>query len=330
MPRRYTLVSAATYIPLSPNEIVVKGSALEGFSLLVEDPDKRGIAASVIAVLERGARTPVELAGELAADVSDEGCADLLESMRRGGALTCVDDEAGDVDAEAAWSAFVRYGELPRPELLRTVTVAASRPAGPVLACAQSWGVPLKVVDAEALDLTAFAQPAAADGETESEEIPVRRDARPLVHLSFDSERAEVYRVNERAVAAGASVLYVRLDGVEYVVGPYVVPGRTACAWEAERSWARASADRGQYEMLLRHRSEDGAEAAPLSVGEAGLSAALAPSLLELSLRGTSERAGSAVHGRTTTQQTSTHSVMRLPRCPVCMPMQPLTRNPLY
>lgn len=327
MSRRYTLLSAASYIPLSPHEVIVKGSALEGFSLLVEDPERRGITASIIRALEDGAHTPEELAGILDSAVSPEACGQLLETMRESGVLG-VNQDSEPADLETIWSAFVRYGELPDPSLLRPVTVVSSRDADGVLEGARAWGIPLVVVRPDEINLTDFA-PAAPLHNGETDTVALRRDRKPVVHFSFESERAEMYRLNEQAVAAGVSVLYSRLDGVEYTVGPYVVPGQTACAWEAERLWARSSADREQYETLLRHRSSQGHTSSNV-VGQAGLSSALAVSLLELSLRGTSERAGTVVHGRSTTHQVSTHSLMRLPRCPVCLPMQPLARNPLY
>jgi bacteriocin biosynthesis cyclodehydratase domain-containing protein len=122
-------------------------------------------------------------------------------------------------------------------------------------------------------------------------------------------------------------LLYVGMDGVDLRLGPYVVPGRTPCMWEVERQWLRASADSIQYESLMR---VDRGRTAPTEIAVQSLNAALAPLLLELALRGTSSAVGSVRHVKVTTGTNSFHSVMRLPRCPVCLPMQPLTRNPLY
>ena len=319
MSRKYTLISSATYIPLSPNELLVKGNSLEGFSILVEDPEKRGVAALIFRALESSGHTPEGLVAALNLDISPDDCKELLESMREGGAISCVEDNDESPEVESVWSAFVRYGEMPDPALLRTVTVLGNKDAEGLLDVARDWGVPLEVIPPEQLNFSAFSP----------EQSQCREHIKPVVYVSFGSERAEMYRINEQAVLAGVPVLYARLDGVEYTVGPYAVPGQSACAWEAERLLARSSADREQCETLLQHRSTKGYESTGC-VGKSGISLALAVSLLELSLRGTSERAGTVLHGRVTTLRTSVHSVMRLPRCPICLPMQPLIRNPLY
>lgn len=328
MARTYSLISTATYIPLSPNEVIIKGSAFEGFTLLVEDPERRDIAASIIQFLRKEARTPKEVAECLGNGTDASSCEDLLESMRKAGAISGFTSVSSDTDYESIWSAFIRYGDLPDVSLLRTVTIASSNDVESLISGAREWGVPIEIADPEQLVFGDFTVAPPMDAESSSQ-LRVRRDPKPLVYLDVGSERAAMYRFNEQAVAAGVSVLYVRLDGVEYAVGPYVIPGSTPCMWEVERSWARSSADREQYETMLRHRvSRDWKGVNP--VGRSGISIPLAVSLLELSLRGTCNLAGFVTHGRITTLKVSRHSVMRLPRCPVCLPMQPLSRNPLY
>ncbi|MBT1035954.1 hypothetical protein KJY78_06300 [Canibacter sp. lx-45] len=328
MMQKYALLASASYIPVSPNEVLVKGSALEGFSVLVEDPERRGVITSILQELEDGGRTPEEIVAVLDAEITPEECCKWLESMREGGVLRCLYSEEDNVDRESIWRAFVRYGEIPDPTLLQKLTVVGSGQAECVLEGARALGVSLNVIPLEELDLDSF-NPPPSSITLDADNSKLRRNLNPLLYVSFGADRAELYRFNELAVAAGVPVLYARLDGVDYTVGPYVIPGLSACAWEVERSWARASADREQYETLLRHRSLNGN--APISiVGRAGLSTALAVSLLELSLLGFSERAGTIVYGRATVQEISTHSIMRLPRCPVCLPMQPAVRNPLY
>jgi hypothetical protein len=58
--------------------------------------------------------------------------------------------------------------------------------------------------------------------------------------------------------------------------------------------------------------------------------AALVPYLVELALLGRSMLAGQVLRGHATTAETSTHAVMRLPRCPTCLVTRPMLRNPLY
>lgn len=328
MSRRYTLISSAHYIPLSPNEVIVKGSALEGFTLIIEDPEKRGITSSIIEKLNTTPLTPTELSEILDSTATSESCAEFLESMRKGGAISCIDSDPAYADLESAWSAFVRFGELPDSTLLKPVTVIGSQQTEEILKLAKSWGVPIKLISPEQVDLRKFITDSTST-DIATAEFQHRRNATPLLYVSFGAERAEMYRINEKAVSLGVAVLYARLDGVEYTVGPYVVPGHSACAWETERLWARSSADSEQYETLLRYRHNKESISNSI-IGRTAFSTSLAISILELSLRGASERIANVLHGRATTQTISTHSVMRLPRCPVCLPLQPLVRNPLY
>lgn len=253
MAQSYALISTATYIPLSPNEVIVKGSAVEGFTLLIEDPEQRGIAASIIRFLRKQARTPEEVAGYLGNEIGVSNCEELLESMRKAGAISGLTSGSSNIDYESIWSTFIRYGELPDASLLRPVTIACADDVEFLVHTARAWGVPIEITDPEQVVFSDFAVAPIIEAES-SEQLRVRRDPKPLVYLDMGSERAAMYRFNEKAVAAGVSVLYVRLDEVEYAVGPYVVPGSTPCMWEVERSWARSSADREQYETMLHQR----------------------------------------------------------------------------
>ncbi|MDN5892916.1 MAG: hypothetical protein L0H93_02725 [Nocardioides sp.] len=305
----YAQLEAATYIPTSSNEIVVKGGALEGFSLLIEDPERRGLIGHLVDAVGAGA-TIEELLSALAVrghHLAEEDLDDILTHLVEAGALKKTGD--GEGAANAAWQGFVRYGELPPPDLLSTVHVVTSEPTEDILASAQSLGVPVEVFTPDAYDWAA---------------------PEPVLHLGLDSTRTELLGVNQEAVNAGRPVLYASMDLVDYRVGPYVVPGKTACMWETERQWARSSADRSQYETLVRIQELDPRRESRSAFGQQVFSSCLAGWLLELSLRCTSSLVGEVIHGRATTSSTRRHSVMRLPRCPVCLPMQPLTRNPLY
>lgn len=334
--RMFAQLEHAHYIPTSPNEVLVKGGALEGFSLLVEDPERRGLAATLVRSL--GAGTSLQELHEslngTGASVTGEELEAFLDTLVEHGAIKEI--ATRELSPESSWSAFVRFGELPSSADLHEITVVASADGAAILEGAQALGVPVSVIAPDDVDWGALGAARPVDPEVEDPgaidltTIPVRRAAQLVLHLAMDGARAEATRVNERASAAGVPVLYAAVDGVDYRVGPYVVPGQTACFWEVERQWARASADRPQYETVLRLRERDRLPHSGSAVGALAASSALAPWLLELSLRRASSLAGEVIHGRATTTEASRHKVMRLPRCPVCLPLQPIMRNPLY
>jgi hypothetical protein len=53
------------------------------------------------------------------------------------------------------------------------------------------------------------------------------------------------------------------------------------------------------------------------------------PWVIELGLTNRSGLLGRALIGRTTTVELRAQTVLRLPRCPVCLPLRPLLRNPV-
>lgn len=313
----YGVIATATYIPISPNEVIVKGGALEGFTLLIDDPERRGIAASIVELLADRPKTPVEVAAEIGDGISAEDCAELLQSMNRAGAIHVHTINSDLVDRQVLWTTFLRFGEVPDQSLLRPVTLVCSADSTSVLNVAESWGITSNLVRQEDLEGLSASDVREHFGES------------PLVYLDLTGKRAATMRFNEWAIQGGMPVLFARLDGVDWSIGPFVVPGSTPCMWEVERMWARSSADRPQYETLLNKRSQ-GEGAVPSEVGLSGFSTPLAVALLELALCGTCDRAGLVTHGKVTTLKLTQHPVMRLPRCPVCLPMQPVARNPLY
>ncbi len=328
MGHRYSLIPSATYIPQSPHEVLVKGGALEGFSLLINDPLRRGLTARIVAELRHSARSAEELSKDLREEIGVDDLKSMLLEMESGGAIERLDDESLP-ESDGAWTTFVRYGELPDPRLLSELTVAAEIDASPFLQVASSWGIPLRLTNPEDVGL--------GDIEPVADTPPHSPDAprQGIVFIGESYARTGLMIFNRDAIRNRLPVFYASIDGSDYTVGPYVVPGKTACMWETERQWARSSADREQYETLLRVRQRGNSDAVSPSrehkhVAAEAFAATLAPALLELSLRGTSSRGGVVLHGRATTSELSNHSVMRLPRCPICMPMQPMARNPLY
>lgn len=349
MVHRYSLIPSATYIPRTPNEVLVKGGALEGFSLIIDDPSRRGLAVQIVDELQRAPQSITELSSVLQARVELDDLETMLESLESGGAIMRLDEESLP-QVEEAWATFIRYGYIPSKSLLSELTVVGEGDVDQYLRVAKSWGIPFCVVSPRELEFEHLQNtfehsrslPEVEDLEKSASDRDVLTEAKAhsrelgVVFIGESSERKELMSFNREAVRRGISVLYAGIDGADYSVGPYVVPGKTACMWETERQWARASADREQYESLLRSRERIKLSATEADSGDSPhvatdmFSATIAPALLELSLRRTSGRGGVVLHGRSTTSDLRDHSVMRLPRCPVCAPMQPIARNPLY
>lgn len=183
------------------------------------------------------------------------------------------------------------------------------------------------VPSADDLDVTSFSPTPELPTQIGEGGLPIFPKVPEHIVLVWDgTQRAAMYRINESLVGARVPFLSCQVDGVEVSVGPFVVPGRTACLWEVERLWARSTASESHYETLL---ASGVSRTSPL-VTRHTLTAAALPWLIELAIRGTSSLAGEVVRVRATNSVSTQHAVMRLPRCPVCMPLAPAVRNPLY
>lgn len=324
----YRQIPSAKYILVSRDEVVVKGSAIEGFSLLMEDAERRGITARLVEILERGgdAASIHEALGEKRITV--EELAKSLEEMADSGAILAED--TGD-PGEGAWLAFVRYGHVPDLSGVPPLTLVGGEPAHLLADTMATYGLRTEVIEEPAdVPLPDFAfEPGTEKGENQAAGIPVNRSATAsLVFVADPGRRAEMFRFNERAITARVPFLACSLSGVDISVGPHVVPGRTACLWECERLWARSSATEKEYELMLSSLEERSAP--PPTVARAAFATTATPWLLELAIRGTSSLSGQVVRARATSSETSIHAVMRLPRCPVCLPLAPALRNLLY
>lgn len=327
-PVMYATIPTATYYPLTPNEVMVKGSLFEGFTVLIEDPDSRNLTDSLIGKLQERPHTVSELVESTGAVASYDALESLLEDLVDGGVLIRSSTDRGASEREAAWRRFVRFGVLPPNDLLMNVTVVADSDISEILEVANDWGIPTTQEHSSEVEFQAF-QRGSETNEGADQRVVASRTATPLVHVSTTGGRTAQQTFNSEAARSGVPVLYVTVDGVETVLGPYVVPGETACYWEAERLLSRTVSDRPYMDVLDRARRHQwGAQ--PAEAGRAMFAVELAVAVLEVSLRGTSQFAGQVRHARATSLQSSVHQVMRLPRCPVCDPLTPQPRNALY
>jgi bacteriocin biosynthesis cyclodehydratase domain-containing protein len=119
----------------------------------------------------------------------------------------------------------------------------------------------------------------------------------------------------------------VQSSGAQLVVGPYVHPGQSACFWEFELQRSRSMFQHSHYQAVLQLNGRSAATTSPF-VTQAAVYAAI-PWIIELGLTNRSGLLGRALIGRTTTVELRAQTVLRLPRCPICLPLRPLLRNPV-
>lgn len=335
---RYSQNPALTYVVVSDDEVIAKGGHLEGFSLLLADETGRGMAVGVLDAVRDGA-SPEEVRDRLdGSGVSLDEVTRFLSDLHGSGALLRVDDHDAAI---ADWLAFARYGQPPTSARHRSLVVAGDAVAGQLAAAVKDLGLDASHVGLDDLgDLGRFAAVDTAPEAVEPEpggtlqigaarREPDGTDQPRLVVLAEGTSLTALYELNERAVAAGAPILYVQVSGVEWAVGPSVVPGATACFWEFERQRARAAFSYSEYAALAAVASSQPRRAVPLVAGRAAVAAAT-PHLVELALLGSSSLAGAVLRGRATTAESARHSVLRLPRCPVCLTQRPMLRNLLF
>ncbi|MFY9488697.1 MAG: TOMM precursor leader peptide-binding protein [Solirubrobacterales bacterium] len=332
---RYSQHPAVHYLPVSDDEVVVKGSHLEGFSLLVTDDTNRGLARRVIDLLADPASADEvrsSLAGEIAIEEAEIEA--LLEELAESGAILRHGERSQRVPE---WISFLRFGHADASAQAHPLVVAGGSVAVDVVATLNELGFVAEHVDhVDPTELEGFVVPDVsmnvADRMEEASPGAITEADLPdddLPRLAIVVEGAPLrylYDLNQAAVDAGAPILYAQVAGSDYAIGPQVVPGATACFWEFERQRARSLFSYSEYAVLAATATE---VTTPRITANAA-AAALIPHLVELALLGRSMLAGRVLRGHATTAETSMHSVMRLPRCPTCLVTRPMLRNPLH
>lgn len=317
---KYRINPAVVCVQVSPDEIIARGGHLDGFSVVITDETGQGLSEAVLGALGTSAVSAEEVmcaVGSPAVTLDDVGS--LLEELRQSGVVLASGDDGTGVPE---WNVFVRFGHLAADAPLMPLTIAGGRLASATAQALRDVGLEAEHVSLDELrDLAPFAVPVAGSAPD-----PMGPERGLLVLHEVDG-RARLLELNERAVAENVPVLYAGAAGAEYVVGPYVRPGDTACYWEAEHQRARACFSHAEDSLL---RAEPASIPMPSACTERAVIAAVIPAAIELALLRHSSLAGSTLHGRATTGDVTRHRIMRLPRCPVCLSTRPLVRNPLY
>lgn len=313
----YVINPQVDCVPFSGTEYLVRSGHLEGYSLVVTD-EGDGIAD---AVLRRTTDrfTPEEIADETGQTV--ETIEQHLDDLLAAGVIVVTEPNVH----EAPWVAFARFGTVPDPDSLREIAIFGDGLAETLGQSLSELGLTATVApSADIGDLKRFAvvEEAPAEGEDPVGGIP---DTQPLVIVARSGQSiAEMQRINTDAVAAGTPVLYLQTAGAHVIVGPYVHPGSSACFWEFELQRSRSMFDLSQYQTML---ASEGSRADASPFVEVSAATAAVPWIIELASTGRSSLLGKALMGRATTGELATQTILRLPRCPVCLPTRPLLRN---
>jgi bacteriocin biosynthesis cyclodehydratase domain-containing protein len=311
-------------VPISARSFAVRGGPLDNYSIVVDAAASEVSAAALVdrlgSAFDAEALTP--LVGVEPVDAEA-----WVAELRSAGVVVAHDAPAQAVED---WVAFARYGALPRQGTVRTVElVGEGRLAAGLAESLGRFGVPVvRVTDPPAYDGTRDrlqVDTAGRDDDLGADEPTTPEAVRVLA--SDSSTFSEQLELNAQYIAARASALYVTCSGVEWCVGPYVVPGATACFWEYERLHARTIESPIEYHTMAYVSST---QFGPPQVTLDAAVAAAVPHVLELAMTGQSDLAGAILRGRSTTGITERSSVMRLPRCPHCLPLRPILRNPLW
>lgn len=141
---------------------------------------------------------------------------------------------------------------------------------------------------------------------------------------------ALLHRVNLAAIDAERPWLPVYADGSEAIIGPLVIPGRSACYNEFEIQHEASRMLRKEYllfqEELARHDSQGLHHLIP---PYAGLAASWAVTgLLPFLVTGRSFLVNTALRVDLERVEVIKEQVLRLPRCPACSDLRPGFRHP--
>jgi bacteriocin biosynthesis cyclodehydratase domain-containing protein len=132
--------------------------------------------------------------------------------------------------------------------------------------------------------------------------------------------------INDLAIAAGKPVLFGACEGIVGRVGPYVIPGNTACLdCATNRLLSNAGAPEIQMVRSFRARHSDLVpEPWPThSVFELAVFAQLMLEVTRIAGRLGSQTIGGLLEYRFGDGCAERHTVLRVPRCPSCHPARP-------
>lgn len=284
-----------------------------------------------------GQRQIETLIGEVSLDFRSE-FEEFLRVMQARGFLTDGPEPDGPVDGRSAyWGQNAQDAETARAKLAAAhVVVAGYGVVGTALKQALIAGGVGRCTHVPRTALSAIGQieHTVNRARVDSPDIlaTVAKDATLIVLASDAMSLAGVDEVNDITLHSKVPWLLVRIDRSSALIGPYVVPGETAC-FACYELRARANAERPQeHEALFQtwRKAPEMSEDFP-TPPEYGMILGnwIALDLMRAITSGrTSAATGRIIALDLTTLGSTTREILRLPRCPVCSRQRswPLTR----
>lgn len=323
----YQLNPHVECVRISGTDFLIRSGHLEGYSLVVSD-DGDGVAPAIL----EGGRGPVSVDGivtMLDGAVERSKIEEHFVDLSAAGVLVQIECAS---DANASWIAFARSGVSPPAHLLRPIHIFGDRLAQELAVGLLSLGIETYTAAISDLsDLTPYIADEVPNDSVQSivdGSLVTERASGPVLVIATGSQSiASLHALNSAAVTAGAPVLYLQASGAQVVIGPYSHPGQSACFWEFELQRSHSMFERSHYQTILAASAASSATTGEF-VLQSAANAAI-PWVIELGLTGRSGLLGRALIGRTTATEYRAQSILRLPRCPVCLPLRPLLRNQL-
>ena len=322
----YLLNPQLAYIPISACEYLVRASHLESYSILLTD-DGDELVKTIFSEFQHAAFSTQDLS--VLCQVEESYITEQLKDLLDLGVLLEVEINGSEPAVQSAWTAFARYGTSPSSAHLRPIEVYGDSLASRIVEELRVLGIDSTY--RKIADLTDL-----SDYAWDDRQLPVDykfkqigTDCRPLSEIpvlvvALTSQIVgRMHEINTLAVGAGAPILYVQSSGAYAAIGPHVHPGSSPCYWEFELQRSRSMSDFSDYRTFLT----SGIEGDPSPFGVAFTALNSVPWVIELAATSQSSLSGKVFLGRLTTNELQRQSILRLPRCPTCMPTRPLMRN---
>ena len=316
------------YIPISGCEFLVRAGHLEGYSVIITD-DGDGVAQTVFGRFWDSPFSSTDVSA--VCNVDEETVAEHLNELVQAGILLSLGVDAQIGASSEAWIAFARYGTSPSSARLRPVHVYGDALAERLVSDLEAIGVAADCRTLEELtELQTYSWKQHDEPESDANFSLSIFDAvphdLPLLVIALASHAiSSMQKINIKAIEADIPVLYVQSVGAHACVGPFVQPAASACFWEFELQRSRSMFDFADYRTVL----SSVVEGEPSQFGLAATSLATIPWILEIAATGQSNLLGRALIGRVITSELQMQTILRLPRCPTCLPTRPLLRNPI-
>lgn len=298
-----------SFVPVVPNPdtVHVRAGPWTGPVTTLRDEDGDGVLGPVVESLD-GTASVAELAERLG--VAPAVVSAVVDELERKGFVYDARDREGGETGRIADAELDRLGD-------RTVVVVATGGfARPAVTDLHSTGVGR--VEVLSVDDEGWVPDDVVTVEPES--LGSRLDAADVgVFLGDDPVPELVAKLNERALATGTPVMYASAVGYDGVVGPFVVPGKTAC-YECYRRRAEQNVSApDQYRQFERVVADSDRSPGPRLDSFGSIVAGFAVvDVCRFLVNGTGYSHGRVTHLAFDVLSMEVNDVLRVPRCDAC------------